>query len=1481
VVGPADVPKTDPVFSAGAGFAARPGDSAESKPDGVLTWSELADACWLSVVTRDYLPAPEPEVSLTIPQSGTESIQDSVKPEPPREDPDREIPEPEFVLPEPVPPRDLRSDVVLTDGVEDSDDSITLARGEPVSAQRAPQWLLTGARDVVRAMRPFKRNVPDRRHERAVLDEIATAERAAEDGLWIPVTKPTASRWLDLMVVVDTGPSMALWRPTVKSFLSVLHQLGAFRSIGVRLLGTEGPDEAVLRGGTPDAPPRGAGELVDPSGRRLVLVLTDGVSGAWRRGSIAPLLARWASAQPVAILNLLPQRLWNGFLPSLRRARLSAPSPMRPNRRYGLELPDSWLEEEPDVPAGTVPIPLLELDPRWLGWWARLVTGGHRGPVPASVLLAHADDVEQVPEPTEPVDQRKVPAGEQVRKFFGAASPTASKLATVLAAVPVTLPIARLLQAEFVPEAAPSDLAELFAGGLLEKREIDSGVSWDEATFDFPDDVRAVLLGDARRSDTARAIRVATTRFGEGNAALTRLRDALEEPDSTPDPTPRPGTASEVKLERAVMRALSGPYRSRADRLNTIVREMADSGLASAENATTEINNEPVSETMPKAPDRVESPREPASTLPGAVEASQSQFPQHVSLPSLGEEFAALANTARHERQAADEAPPVWGAVPPRNPNFTGRSALLDQLTQRLTAGTTAVLPAALHGMGGIGKTQMAVEYIYRHLADYDLVWWIQATEPTQIRTAFTELAQHLRLPGREEAITAVPAVREALRLGRPYRRWLLVFDSAESPEAVRPFFPVDGPGDILITSRNPEWGAIARPLEVAVFDREESKELLRRRGPEIEDAEADQLAERLGDLPLAIEQAAAWRAETGMPVQEYLRLFDEKVTEILDTSAPTDYEVSVAAAWNVSFDELGKRSVAAHQLLQVCAFFSADPIARSLFTGVRGVSISPELDSALRDPMRLSRAIRDINRYGLAKIDHRNDTIQLHRLVQLVLRNRMNAQTLADMRHGAHMLLANLDPNDPTSTKQWPRYIEVLPHVYASELIDCDDRWVRQLVVNLINFLYHWGDHQGALTLAERAVTAWSQRLGEADPQTLQASERYGFYLWALGRFTESREINARTLRLYRETVGDDSEETLNAQRTVAADLKGSGDFLAALELNEQTYLKAKALFGDDDPATLRSAHDYIVSLYLVGDYRKGHDLAEAIYGKRVQVLGYDNASTINTLTLLIILRRELGDYVWARGEQEKITERVRELFGEDSAMTLRCFFNLAVARRKDGEHTSATELSRMALERYRLRYGERHPGTMAATLAYSIDIRHTGNLAEAKRVGEQAFNLYRDTFGENHVHTLSAALDLGVTLRLMGEPAAARQTDEKSLEKMREQFGPDYPLAIVCAIGLASDMFALSEVEAALELDLETAERASRVLGENHPTTLGVQANVAVDLRELGRTQESETRHADVVTRYRAVLGDTHAGTIAAARGARAECDIDPMPL
>jgi nucleoside phosphorylase len=363
-----------------------------------------------------------------------------------------------------------------------------------------------------------------------------------------------------------------------------------------------------------------------------------------------------------------------------------------------------------------------------------------------------------------------------------------------------------------------------------------------------------------------------------------------------------------------------------------------------------------------------------------------------------------------------DKLPQVWGDIPPRNPNFTGRETLLAHLHSALQTGReTAVLPQALHGMGGVGKSQMAIEYVHRHSCDYDLIWWIPAEQPAQILTSLAELAQRLGLPVSGRPTDTASAVREALSTGSvPYKNWLLVFDNAEDVPEVRRYFPTGGAGKILVTSRNPEWGRVARAIEVDVFTRDESKEFLTLRTKEVSDSDADRLAEALGDLPLAVEQAAAWQRATGMPVDEYLQLLEEKGMELLDDRSSPDYPVSVSAAWNVSLDKLAEENPGAAQLLQLIAFFAPEPISREVLGGAADVRIADPLDATRRDSYSLALALWDIQRYALARIDPTGGAVQLHRLVQAVVLRRMDEQQRTTIQRGAERLRAGAGGRSP-----------------------------------------------------------------------------------------------------------------------------------------------------------------------------------------------------------------------------------------------------------------------------------------------------------------------------------------------------------------------------------------------------------------------------------------------------------------------------------
>ncbi len=295
--------------------------------------------------------------------------------------------------------------------------------------------------------------------------------------------------------------------------------------------------------------------------------------------------------------------------------------------------------------------------------------------------------------------------------------------------------------------------------------------------------------------------------------------------------------------------------------------------------------------------------------------------------------------------------PPIWNVPHHRNPNFTGREELLQNLRAALASEQSATLTQAIHGLGGVGKTQLAVEYAYRFAHEYEAVWWLAAESPATLAADYAALAQPLALPEKEEADQnlAIAAVRHWLN---HHDGWLLVFDNAPEAEALHGYLPQATTGHVLITSRNPNWRRLAQPFAVSNFAPEEAIDFLCKRTGQTDRHAAAKLAEALGHLLLALTQAAAYIEETGKPLADYLALYQQHRQKLLGRAKPAaDYPYTVATTWELSFQAVQLRCAAATDLLHLGAFLAPEEIPWDLLQPALS-QVEQLKTSALADPL-------------------------------------------------------------------------------------------------------------------------------------------------------------------------------------------------------------------------------------------------------------------------------------------------------------------------------------------------------------------------------------------------------------------------------------------------------------------------------------------------------------------------------------------------
>jgi tetratricopeptide (TPR) repeat protein len=649
---------------------------------------------------------------------------------------------------------------------------------------------------------------------------------------------------------------------------------------------------------------------------------------------------------------------------------------------------------------------------------------------------------------------------------------------------------------------------------------------------------------------------------------------------------------------------------------------------------------------------------------------------------------------------------PLVSNLPARNPSFTGRADLLDQLHQRLHPGQAAavvqVQAQALHGLGGVGKSQLAIEYAYRHTSGYDLVWWVAAEQPAAIPGQLVALARRLGLPEHTEQPETVHALWDALR---QRDRWLLIFDNAEHPADLRPWWPPNF-GWVLVTSRNPTWTGLAATLPVDVLPRADAVALLQRRLGRADPA-LDRLAGALGDLPLALEQAAAYLEETASTPGEYLDLLGTHARELFALGRPATTAQIITTTWAVSLQQLRQHAPAAEDLLVLCAFLAADDIPRAL-PAEQATLLPKRLAATVADPLGYQLTIAALRRYSLIKAG--GDALSVHRLVQAVVRQQLDRDQQHHWASAAVQLVCAALPTEPDDPAAWQAYARLLPHVLAA--------------------------------------TEHAEQLGAEPLATAGLLESAAYYLHERARYPDARRLYQRALSIREARLGPDHPDIAGSLHNLAIVLAAQGDLDHARRLHQRALSIREARLGPDHPDTASSLHNLAIVLAAQGDLDHARPLFERALAIRETHLRPDHPDIGRSLDDLALVLRDQGALNSARTLYERALAIFERHAGPDHPITAYGISSLADVLRDQGDLDTAHRLHQRALAIREASRGPDHPATAQSLSNLALVLHDQGDLDTARTLHERALAIREARLGPDHPDTVRSRENLAAVM-------------------------------------------------------------------------------------------------------------------------------------
>ena len=781
-------------------------------------------------------------------------------------------------------------------------------------------------------------------------------------------------------------------------------------------------------------------------------------------------------------------------------------------------------------------------------------------------------------------------------------------------------------------------------------------------------------------------------------------------------------------------------------------------------------------------------------------------------------------NTRRLLEASLTALSPHWLMPYQRNPFFTGRDSVLQQLHDALAHEHSAIISQsyALSGLGGIGKTQTAIEYAYRYANEYAGIFWIRAETNESIVSSFVAIAELLNLPEKQDkeqdrVITAVT------RWLTGHSDWLLIFDNVENSELVKSVLPPARCGSLLFTSRRQALEFSAHILDLERMTPEEGMRFLLHRSRLLaptasldslarEDATlAQEIVTAMAGLPLALDQAGAYIEANQLSLAEYLELFQSSQMRLLDEQAShSDHPSSVAKTFALAFEQLERNSPAAAELLTVCAFLAPEAIPETFF--IDGAKhLGPTFEKLAADPFAFRTAIKALLTYSLIQRNATTKTVTMHRLVQFVLKERFseNVQRIWTIR--IIHVIADLFPSEKVQTNYWLICEQLLSHaliyINISEQREVNFHEHTKLMSSIAIYLSYRTRFSEATSLFQRALHIRQQALGPDHPLVAEVLYEMAYLNFSQGLYQQAEALFQRALHIREQAMGSEHPLVAEVLNRLAILYWQTGKYEQAEVLYQRTLLIREQTLGSDHPKVASSLNNLAIVYKEQGMYERAITLfqqALRIWERR-QVPNHPEAAY--PLNNLADIYKEQGLYEEAILLFQRALYIREQVIGSDHLLVAMPLNNLADIYKEQGLYEEAKQSYERALYIWEQGLGPDHPD-----IAYALN--GLANLYREQSLYELARPLYQRVLtlrqSLQHFDIADSLHDIAYFHELQQQTAEALSYYQQALTIREQALGLHHPKTNATRTAYTTLLRELGQENQTLAIENQTLEAA-----------------------------------------------------------------------